>query len=80
MKTPETVVYEIFREIIRITRSYAVQELMILACQDVVDLLMDEKHDALLELLSGVDNGVDVPVRFQVETLYTQEQFDVVMM
>ena len=75
VKTSESVCYEIFREIQRLTRSYDVQQLMVLASQDVVDLLLDEQRDALAEL----EEVASVPIKFQVETLYTQEQYDVVI-
>lgn len=76
LKTAETVCYEIFREIVRLSRTFDAQHLMVLANQEVVDLMNDEQRDALAEL-SEVAN---IPIKFQVETLYTQEQYDVVMM
>ena len=42
----------------------------------VVDLLTDELRDALAEL----SEEANVPIKFQVETLYNQEQYDVVML
>ena len=41
VKTAETVCYEIFREIVRQHRQFDFQQLMVLAHQDVVDLLLD---------------------------------------
>lgn len=76
VKTAETVCYEIFREIIREARQYEAQQLLVLASQGVVDLLIDEESDSLAEL----EEFVGVPIRFQVESLYTQEQYDVVPM
>jgi ribonuclease G len=46
----------------------------VLASQSVIDLLLDEESSSLAEL----QEFVGVPIRFQVETLYQQEQFDVV--
>ena len=76
IKTAETVCYEIFREIIREARQYEARQLLVLASQGVVDLLLDEESASLAEL----ETFVGVPIRFQVENLYTQEQYDVVPM
>lgn len=76
VKTAESVCYEIFREILRLNRTYDAQQLRVLASQDVVDLLLEEQRDALAEL----EEVASVPIKFQVETLYTQEQYDVVIM
>ena len=42
IKTPETVCYEIFREILREERQYDAQQYLVLASQEVVDLFLDE--------------------------------------
>jgi len=76
IKTAETVCYEIFREIIREARQYEAQQLLVLASQGVVDLLLDEESNSLAEL----ETFIGIPIRFQVESLYTQEQYDVVPM
>ncbi|HUT40901.1 MAG TPA: ribonuclease G [Gammaproteobacteria bacterium] len=76
LKTAETTCYEIFREILRASRQFDVQQLLVLASQEVVDLLLDEESSSLAEL----EVFIDKPIRFQVETLYTQEQYDVVPM
>ena len=74
VKSAETVCYELFREILREARQYDARELRVLASQSVIDLLLDEESSSLAEL----QEFVGVPIRFQVETLYQQEQFDVV--
>lgn len=76
IKTATTVCYEIFREILRESRQFAAKELLILAAQDVVDLFLDEESESLAEL----QEFINLPIRFQVETLYIQEQFDVVLL
>ena len=76
LKTPETVCYEIFREIIREARQFDAQQYLVLASQDVIDLLLDEESTSLAEL----EEFIGKPVKLQVESLYTQEQFDVVLM
>ncbi|HHJ35941.1 MAG TPA: ribonuclease G [Gammaproteobacteria bacterium] len=75
IKTAETVCYEIFREILREARQFDARELLVLAGQDVVDLLVDEESGSLAEL----EDFIGIPIRFQVESLFTQEQFDVVI-
>jgi ribonuclease G len=74
LKTAETVCYELFREILRDARQFEANELLVLAAQEVVDLLLDEESTSLAEL----EEFIGKPIRFQVEQLYTQEQFDVV--
>ena len=76
LKTPETVCYEIFREIMRAARQFDAQQLLVLASQEVVDLLVDEESTSVAEL----EEFIGRPITFQVESLYTQEQFDVVLM
>jgi len=76
IKTAETVCYEIFREITREARQYDAQRLLVLASQDVVDLLLDEESDSLAEL----ESFINVPIKFQVESLFSPEQYDVVLM
>lgn len=76
VRTSETVCYDIFREIMRETRQFKVQELLVLASQEVVDMLLDEESTSLAEL----EEHIGLPIRLQVETLYTPEQFDVVPM
>lgn len=75
LKTPETICYEIFREIVRVARVYENDELLVMASQVVVDRLLDEESSTLadLEVLTGKT------IRFEVEPMYTQEQYDVVL-
>jgi ribonuclease G len=74
IKSAETVCYEIFREILREAKTYDAAELMVLASQSVIDRLLDEDSAAVadLEALSGK------VIRFQVESVYAQDQYDVV--
>ncbi len=75
VKTPETVCYEIYREIIRESRQYEdSREFLVLAAQEITDLLLDEESTSLAEL----EEFIGKPVRLQAEALYTVEQFDVV--
>ncbi len=76
VKTAETVCYEVFREILRQSRQFQSQQLMVLAHQDVIERLLDEESAALgeLELTTGK------PIRLQTEALYSVDQYDVVLM
>lgn len=74
-KSAETVCYEIFREILRVARAYENDVLLVMASQVVVDRLLDEESNALAEL----EELVGKTVKFEVEPMYTQEQFDVVL-
>ncbi|GAB4289300.1 MAG: ribonuclease G [Thiohalomonadaceae bacterium] len=76
LKTAETVCFEIFREIMREARQFDAQQLLVLASQEVVDRLLDEESTAVAEL----EEFIGKPIQFQVESLYTQEQFDVVLL
>jgi ribonuclease G len=75
VRSPETVCYEIFREIVRQSRQFASRELLILAHQDVVDRLLDEESATLGELEAQVAR----PIRLQVEALYGVDHYDVVL-
>ena len=75
VKTPETVCHEIFREIVRQSRQFASNELLILAHRDVVERLLDEESAALAELEPQVGRSI----RLQAEALYGVDQYDVVI-
>lgn len=76
IKTRETVCYEIFREILRESRQFEAKQFLVLAAQGVVDMLIDEESTSLAELEAFIGKSI----KLQVESLYTQEQFDVVML
>ncbi len=76
VKTAETVCYEVFREIVRQSRQFECQQLMVLAHQDVIEQLLDEESTALGEL----ELAVGKPIRLQTEALYSVDQYDVVLM
>lgn len=74
VKTPETVCYEIFRDILRQARQFEFQELLVLAHAEVLDLLVDEEASGLAELESLTGK----PIRLQAESGYQHDQYDVV--
>ena len=75
LKTAETVCYEIFREILRAVRAYESDGYLVLASEAVVDRLLDEESSNVADL----EEFIRKPIRFQVEPIYSQEQFDVVL-
>ncbi len=75
VKTPETVCYEIFREILRQHGQFRFKGLVILAHQEVIELLLDEESSRIAEL----EEVTSTPIRLQTESLYSQDQFDVVL-
>jgi len=76
IKTAETVCYEIFREILREVRQFDAQKLLVVASQSVVDKLLDDESTSVAEL----EEFIGRPITFQVESLYTQEQYDIVLL
>jgi ribonuclease G len=76
IKTAETVCYEIFREILREVRQFETQKLLVVAAREVVDRLTDEESQAVAEL----EEFIERPIQFQVEPMYSPEQFDVVLL
>ena len=76
IKTAETVCYEIFREILREARAYdAANGYLVVANQKVIDRLLSEESASVADL----EFFITKPIRFQVESLYTQEQYDIVL-
>jgi ribonuclease G len=73
--TAETVCFEIFREIIRQHRQFEFDEVLVLAHQDVIELLLDEEANGLADL----EEQIDKSIRLQPESLYLKDQFDVVL-
>ena len=76
VKTPETVCYEIFREILRQHGQFEFQELLVLARPDVIERLLDEESASVAEL----EELTGSPIQLQSEGLYAPDQFDVVLM
>ena len=75
LKTAETTCFDIFRDILREWRQFDVEQLLVLASQEVVDRLLDEESQNLAEL----EQFIGRPIKLQAEALYNQEQYDVVL-
>ncbi len=76
LKTARTVCYDILREILREARQFGdAKEFRILAAQKVIDLFLEEESQSLAML----SDFIGKPISMQVETMYHQEQYDVVL-
>jgi len=76
VRTPQTMCYEILRELLRESRQFDAREFRILAAQQVIDLFLDEESQSLAQLADFIAK----PISLQVEATYTQEQYDVILM
>ena len=76
IKTAQTVCYAILRDLVREARQFEAREYRILASQKVVDLFLDEESQSLAQLADFIGK----PISLQVESVYSQEQYDIVLM
>jgi ribonuclease G len=76
LKTAETICYEILREILRVSRAYDASAYMVMASQSVIDRLLDEESDNVADL----ETFIGKQIKFQVEVMYNQGQYDVVLL
>src|SRR5690606_2518731 len=74
LKTPETVTYEVFREVVRAVRQFDAERLLVIASPKVVARITEEESAAVAEL----EEFLGKSIRFQADEQYLQEQFDVV--
>lgn len=74
IKTAETVCYEIFRELLRIAKQHDGKGYIILATQEVIDYIYEKEANSLANL----EQHLEKEIKFQVETSYTQEQYDII--
>jgi len=75
IKTAQTVCYEVLREIMRSARQFDAKEFRILASQSVIDRFLDEESQGITML----EDFIKKPISLSVETSYTQEQYDVIL-
>lgn len=75
LKTAESICYEVLRDLLRMDRAYGGGGYLVMASQSVVDRFLDEESAAVADL----ELFIGKPIRFQVETLYSQEHFDIVL-
>ena len=75
IKTAQTVCYEVLREIMRSARQFDAKEFRILASQSVIDRFLDEESQSMTML----EDFIKKPISLSVESSYTQEQYDVIL-
>ena len=75
LKSVETVCYEVFREILREARAYNNEKFLVLASQTVIERLLDEESSNVADL----EEFIDCTIQFQVEGIYSQEQYDIIL-
>jgi ribonuclease G len=76
IKTARSVCYEILREIQREASQFSPREFRIVASQAVVDLLLEEEAGSLAYLCDTIGRQISL----HVESLYSQEQYDIVLL
>jgi ribonuclease G len=76
LKTCETIIYEIFREITRAVRQFEASQLLVIASPIVVARITEEESASVAEL----EEFLGKSIRFQADEQYAQEQFDVVLL
>ncbi len=75
LRTARTVCYEILREIHRESQQFNPREFRILASQDVIDLFLEEEAQSLASLCDATGKQISL----QVESIYNQEQYDIIL-
>ena len=76
VKTARTICYEILRELTREAKQFNPREFRILASQVVIDMFLEEESQHLAML----SDFLGKPISLQVETVYHQEQYDVILL
>jgi len=74
IKSAETICYDIMREILREARAFECDKLLVLASQVVIDRLLDEDSANVADL----EEFIGRPIEFRVESLYSQEHYDII--
>ncbi|MAZ44547.1 MAG: ribonuclease G [Legionellales bacterium] len=73
IRSVETVSNDIIKEILRSQAAYDAEGYLVLASQSVVDYMIETS------LLADLEDRLSRPVKLQVEVLYNQENYDVVL-
>jgi ribonuclease G len=73
IKSIETVSYEIFRELHRISQSYPWTGYLVVASEQIVNSLMDEDSTILADL----EVQLNKPIKLKIEPSFTQEHYNI---
>jgi ribonuclease G len=76
VKTPRSVAYDIFREILREARQFNPREFRVVASPKVIELFLDEES----QHLASLSEFIGKPVSLQSEAAMAQEQYDIVLL
>lgn len=76
VKTARTVCYDILREILRESRQFNPREFRIIASQSVIDLFLEDESQHMAML----GDFIGKPISLQVESSFSQEQYDIILM
>ena len=76
VKTARTICYEILRELLREAKQFNPREFRILASQIVIDMFLEEESQHLAMLGDFIGKSISL----QVESVYRQEQYDIILM
>ncbi len=75
IQTPQTVCYNIMREILREAKQFNPKEFRLIASQYVIDLFLEEES----QYLATLGDFIGKPVTLEVDNRYTQEMYDIVL-
>lgn len=75
IKTARSVCYEILRELLREAHQFNPREFRILASQNVIDMFLEEESQHLAQM----GDFIGKPVSLQVESTYSQEHYDIIL-
>jgi ribonuclease G len=75
VKTAQTICYEILREVLREDRQHKARAYTIVAATPIIDLLLEEEANSLADLQEFMQR----PISLQVDQLYHQQQYDIVL-
>lgn len=75
VKTAETISFEVFREITRMAKQFEAKNYRVIASESVASYILDEASNRVVDLEVFLNKNI----RFQAESGYFVEQFDVVM-
>jgi len=75
VKTAATICYEIMRELVEEDRQFKARGYTIVASPTVTDLFRDEEAQSLSDLQESIQR----PISLQVDKLYSQQRYDIVL-
>lgn len=73
-KTAQTICYEIMRELLRESKQFNAKEFKVIACTQVIDMLLDEESQSLANLSDFIKKRVTL----QPDNQYARETFDII--